>query len=74
MPGYEDPTCQDCEADQEMTVEHVLLHCQRWRELRKECLARGIQRGAQADLKALLGTRRGLLAATEMVWKTGLLA
>jgi hypothetical protein len=74
VPGYEDHTCQDCEADQEMTVGHVLLHCRRWQELRKDCLARGLQGGTQVNLKTLLGTSKGLLAATEMVWKTELLA
>jgi hypothetical protein len=74
VPGFEDPRCQDCDGGQEMTVEHVLLHCRKWSELRKECLARGLRGGAQPTLEALLGSRKGLLAASEMVWKAGILA
>ena len=57
-----------------MTVEHVLLHCEKWVELRRECFARGLREGVQPTLEALLGTRKGCHAAIEMVWKTGILA
>ena len=33
VPGVEDPYC-DCGREEEMTVEHVLLRCQTWNELR----------------------------------------
>jgi hypothetical protein len=73
VPGFEDPSCQDCDEGLEMTVEHVLMNCRKWLDLREECLARGLRDGAQPTLEALLGTRKGYLAASEMIWKTGIL-
>ena len=53
-----------------MTVEHVLLRCARWKELRDVEL----KGQNQSSLRGLLGTRRGCLAAAGLVQKTELLA
>ena len=74
VPGVDDPLCRHCEKGEEMTVEHVLIRCQRWSELRKECFRRAFGPGATPSLEGLLSTRKGSLAATRMVWETGLLA
>ena len=53
-----------------MTIEHVLLQCPKWDELRAEALV-------QIDcssLERLLGTRKGCLAAARIVQKTELQA
>ena len=38
VPEFEDPTCQDYDEGEDMTVTHVLLKCSKWAELRRECL------------------------------------
>ena len=53
-----------------MTVEHVLLRCVRWKELRDIELEGQIR----SSLRGLLGTRKGCLAAARLVQKTELLA
>jgi hypothetical protein len=73
VPGVEDPTCKDCDAGEDMTVDHVLLRCNKWRDLRRECLQSAGYTRDQALLPDLLNTRKGCLAAARMVWKTGLL-
>ena len=67
VPGVDDPNC-DC--GEEMTVEHVLLRCVKWKELRD------IKLGGQnrSSLRGLLGTRKGCLAAARLIQKTELLA
>lgn len=67
VPGVDDPNC-DC--GEEMTVEHVLLRCMKWSELR-DLELEGQNR---SSLRGLLGTRKGCLAAARLVQKTGLLA
>jgi hypothetical protein len=74
VPGIEDPLCNSCEDKEEMTVEHVLMKCQRWTRLREECFGRAFRPETTPTLEGLLGTRKGSLAAARMVWKTGLLA
>ena len=73
MPGFEDPTCQDCDADEDMTVTHVLLKCRKWQELRQECLQRAGCAQGTTSLASLLNSRKGCLAAARMIWKTELL-
>ena len=67
VPGVDDPNC-DC--GEGMTVEHVLLRCARWKELR-DIELEGQKR---SSLRELLGTRQGCLAAVRLVQKTELLA
>ena len=67
VPGVDDP---NCDSGEEMSVEHVLLRCARWKELRDTELE-GQKRGS---LRELLGTRQGCLAAIRLVQKTELLA
>ena len=50
-----------------MTVEHVLMQCQKWSELRKECFDRAFKAGATPTLEGLLNTRKGCLAAAKIV-------
>ena len=67
VPGVDDPNC-DCE--EETTVEHVLLRCEKWNELR-DIELEGQNR---SSLRGLLGTRKGCLAAARRIQKTELLA
>ncbi|EXJ76884.1 hypothetical protein A1O3_10529 [Capronia epimyces CBS 606.96] len=53
-----------------MTVEHVILKCRRWNELR----ARVIRNNAGDSLAAILSTRQGCLEAARLVLATDLLA
>jgi hypothetical protein len=73
VPGFEDPLCRDCDVREDMTVRHVLLKCDKWKELRLECLRRAGCAPGHVLLPDLLNTRKGCLAAARMVWKTGLL-
>lgn len=73
VPGFEDPSCQDCDAGEDMTVAHVLLKCSKWQEQRNECFQRAGCSPETASLANLLNTRKGCLAAARMIWKTGLL-
>ena len=57
-----------------MTVEHVLMQCQKWSELRKECFDRAFKAGATLTLEGLLNTRKGYLAVAKIVQKIELLA
>ena len=72
VPGIEDPFCQMC--NELETVQHVLLRCPRWEELRKECLRKGLKEGTRPSLQALLETKKGCLAAAGMIQRTELLA
>jgi hypothetical protein len=73
VPGVLDPLCTDCDAGEDMTVDHVLLKCEKWQALRQECFQRAGLPAERALLPNLLNTRKGCLAAARMVWKTGLL-
>lgn len=74
VPGYEDPFCHRCEEGKEMSVEHVLMECPAWTEMREECFSRAFRRGARPTLEGLLGTTKGCKAAAKMVQRTELLA
>ena len=50
-----------------MTVEHVLMRCQRWLELRKECFERAFRPRDTPSLEGLLGIRKGYLVAARIV-------
>jgi exonuclease III len=70
VPGLDDPQCTHCNNGDDMTVEHVVLKCSKWREERNRALV-GLPR---SSLRRLLETRRGCLAAARIIQATRLLA
>ena len=67
VPDVDDPLCKNCEEGEEMTVEHVLMRCQRWSELRKECFEKAFKPNKTPSLEGLLGIRKGYLATARIV-------
>jgi hypothetical protein len=70
VPGLDGPQCTHCNNGDDMTVEHVVLKCSKWREERNRALV-GLPR---SSLRRLLETRRGCLAAARIIQATRLLA
>jgi len=64
VPGYEDSTCE-CQEEEE-TVQHFLLRCQRWRTQREEILGPL----AQKPMGFILGTRTTSQKAIEFLLST----
>lgn len=71
VPDIDSPLCPTC--GELETVQHVLLRCQRWTELREECLRDGLKTGVRPSLQALLHTKQGCQAAARMIQRTELL-
>jgi len=68
VPGVESPDCVCGHGN--MTVSHVLLDCILWLEERKVM----VEAVGKSDLKSLLNSRTGALAAARFVHRTKLLA
>jgi hypothetical protein len=51
-----------------MSVQHILLACPNWERLREQEIGR-----TERDIRVVLGTKEGAMAAIRMILKTGLL-
>ena len=69
VPEVKDPNCS-CGSGEEMTVEYILLKCQKWKDLR----ARVLEDQDRRSLQRLLSTKKGCLAVVRMVQQTELIA
>lgn len=74
VPDINSPWCLSCDGQELETVQHILLKCPAWKELREECFKNGFDEGVTPSLRMLLGTEKGCRAAARMIQRTGLLS
>jgi hypothetical protein len=67
VPGFQTTECE-C-TNGEMTVEHVLLQCEKWDREREET----IEKLRTRNLRSILNSRQGTRAATEFILRAALL-